>query len=62
MMELDGVEPWVEPLGELMKWAESEELPVMLAGIEFFLTLHRETPYTRSNCDAELYKLAPVLL
>jgi hypothetical protein len=45
-----------------MKWAESEELPVMLAGIEFFLQLHRETSYTRSNCDVGLYKLAPILL
>jgi len=34
----------------------------MLAGIEFFLCLHRETAYTRSNCDSCLYKLSPFLL
>ena len=62
LIESDGVEPWVEPLSELMRWAETEELPIMLAGIEFFLYLHRETPYTRSNCDSYLYKLSPSLL
>ena len=41
LLEQDGIEPWVEPLGELMKWAESEELQSMLAGMEFFLGLYR---------------------
>lgn len=34
----------------------------MLAGIEFFIQLHNETPYTQSNCDAGLFKLSPFLL
>jgi|JI9StandDraft_2_1071091.scaffolds.fasta_scaffold103664_3 hypothetical protein len=34
----------------------------MMAGIEFFVSLHKETPHTKNNCDTGLYKLAPVLL
>ena len=34
----------------------------MLAGIEFFLYLHRETPHIRNNCDSGLHKLASILL
>lgn len=45
-----------------MSWAESEDLSIVTAGIEFFLRLLTETPHTKSNCDAGLYKLAPVLL
>lgn len=45
-----------------MRWASADELPSMLAGIEFFSALLAETPYTRSNCDAALHRLAPVLL
>ena len=33
MVQMDGVEPWVEPLGELMRWAGGEEYQPMLAGI-----------------------------
>lgn len=62
VLEIDGVEPWVEPLGELMKWAASDELSPMRAGIEFFLYLLKETAHTRSNCEGGLYRLAPVLL
>ena len=34
----------------------------MHAGIEFFLQLLKETPYTQSNADLPLFKLAPLLL
>lgn len=62
IIEMDGAEPWVEPLGELIKWAASEELPAMLAGIEFFISLFRETAYTKSNSEAGMYKFSSILL
>ena len=45
-----------------MRWAAGDDLLPMLAGIEFFSALLRETPYTRGNCEAGLHRLAPVLL
>lgn len=34
----------------------------MHAGIEFFLHLLKETPYTQNNADLPLHRLAPLLL
>ena len=45
-----------------MKWSGSDDVAIMHAGIEFFLHLLKETPYTQSNADLPLYRLAPLLL
>jgi hypothetical protein len=52
----DGVEGWIEPLEQLIKWAEAEEPKTMEAGIDFFLTIFQDAVNT------ELYKLSKILL
>lgn len=46
----------------MLKWMSSDELPVMEAGIEFFVFLLKQTAYNRSNSDLPLHRLAPLLL
>jgi hypothetical protein len=33
IVEVDGLEPWMEPFGELLKWMASEDHEVVEAGI-----------------------------
>ena len=52
----DGIEGWVEPLEQLIKWAEGEEAKSMESGVEFFLTIFQD------SINTELYKLSKTLL
>ena len=52
----DGIEGWVEPLQQLIKWAEGEEPTTMEAGVDFFLTIFQDAVNT------QLYKLSSTLL
>ena len=60
--ELDGVEPWLEPMEELVRWMVGDSLPAMTAGVEFFIHLLRKTPYNRHTADLPFHKLAKLLL
>lgn len=37
MIEIDSIDPWLEPFGELLSWVSSDESAIVEAGIEFFI-------------------------
>lgn len=49
IIEIDSIDPWLEPFGELLNWVSSDESAIVEAGIEFFIFILKETPYNKPN-------------
>jgi hypothetical protein len=62
----DGFAEWVEPMGEFIRWMGADDSPTVAeagtflshAGVEFFIYLFKETPFTSSNSELPLYRFA----
>ena len=62
IIEIDSIDPWLEPFGELLNWVSSDESAIVEAGIEFFIFILKETPYNKPNTELPLHKMAAPLL